>query len=174
MGQYGVEQQYQATLGGSPRVVVAQRDPTGRPMLESADVTSPAQPGTDLRLTIDAGLQLNVEQELLAAWIADKAKRVSAVVMDPYTGEVYAMASYPSFDANDYQAIASTDPSRFINPLVVERLRTRFRVQDDDRGRGLPGRHGHPVDDDQGHRDPAPRRRPDQDRRRRPQGRWAG
>ena len=118
VGQYGVEQEYQATLGGSPRVVVAQRDPTGRPMLESADVTSPGQPGTDLRLTIDAGLQLNVEQELLAAWIADKAKAVSAVVMDPYTGEVYAMASYPSFDANDYQAIASTDPSRFMNPLV--------------------------------------------------------
>ncbi|MGZ8437931.1 MAG: peptidoglycan D,D-transpeptidase FtsI family protein [Candidatus Limnocylindrales bacterium] len=118
VGQYGVEQQYQATLGGSPRVVVAQRDPTGRPMLESADVTSPGQPGTDLRLTIDAGLQLNVEQELLAAWIADKAKRVSAVVMDPYTGEVYAMASYPSFDANDFKAIAATDPSRFMNPMV--------------------------------------------------------
>jgi cell division protein FtsI (penicillin-binding protein 3) len=118
-GQYGVEQQYQSTLGGTPRVVVAQRDPAGRPMLESADVTSPGVSGTDLRLTIDAGLQLSVEQELLAAWIADKAKRVSAVVMDPYTGEVYAMASYPSFDANDFKAIASTDPSRFINPLVA-------------------------------------------------------
>jgi cell division protein FtsI/penicillin-binding protein 2 len=99
-------------------VVVSQRDATGRPILESATVTSPGQSGTDLRLTIDAGLQLRVEQELLAAWIADKAKRVSAVVMDPYTGEVYAMASYPSFDANDYKAIASADPSRFINPTV--------------------------------------------------------
>ncbi len=119
VGQYGVEQQYQAALGGSPRVVVAQRDATGRPILESADVTSAGQSGTDLRLTIDAGLQLRVEQELLAAWIADKAKRVSAIVMDPYTGEVYAMASYPSFDANDYKAIAATDPSRFIDPLVA-------------------------------------------------------
>jgi cell division protein FtsI/penicillin-binding protein 2 len=118
-GQYGVEQQYQATLGGSPRVVVAGRDTTGRPILENADVTSPGVSGTDLRLTIDASLQLKVEQELLAAWIADKAKRVSAVVMDPYTGEVYAMASYPSFDANDYKAIASTDPSRFVDPLVA-------------------------------------------------------
>ena len=119
VGQYGVEQQYQATLGGSPRVVVAQRDSTGRPILESAEVNSPGEPGTDLRLTIDAGLQQRVEQELLAAWIADKARRVSAVVMDPYNGEVYAMASYPSFDANDYKAIASTDPSRFINPVVA-------------------------------------------------------
>ena len=119
VGQYGMEQSYQATLGGSPRVVVAQRDATGRPILESATVSSAGQSGTDLRLTIDAGLQLRVEQELLAAWIADKAKRVSAVVMDPYTGEVYAMASYPSFDANDYKAIAATDPSRFIDPIVA-------------------------------------------------------
>jgi cell division protein FtsI/penicillin-binding protein 2 len=119
VGQYGVEQQYQEALGGSPRVVVAQRDATGRPILESATVTNAGESGTDLRLTIDAGLQLRVEQELLAAWIADKAKRVSAVVMDPYTGEVYAIASYPSFDANDYKAIAATDPSRFIDPIVA-------------------------------------------------------
>ena len=38
--------------------------------------------------------------------------------MDPYTGEVYAKASYPSYDANDYQAIAASDPSRFIDPVV--------------------------------------------------------
>ena len=62
-------------------------------------------------LTIDASLQVAVEQELLAAWIADRAKRVSAVVMDPYTGEIYAYASYPSYDANDYQAIAATSPA---------------------------------------------------------------
>ncbi len=118
VGQYGVEQAYQDALGGSPRVVVADRDATGRAMLERATVEQPGVPGTDLRLTIDAGLQLRVEQELLAAWIADKAKRVSAVVLDPYTGEVYAEATYPSYDANDYKAIAATDPSRFIDPIV--------------------------------------------------------
>jgi len=118
VGQYGVEQAYQDTLGGSPRVVVADRDATGRAMLERATVSEPGTPGTDLRLTIDAGLQLRVEQELLAAWIADKAKRVSAVVLDPYTGEVYAEATYPSYDSNDYKAIAAADPSRFIDPVV--------------------------------------------------------
>ncbi len=44
--------------------------------------------------------------------------RVSAIVMDPYTGEILAEASYPSYDANDYRAIASKDPSRFIDPIV--------------------------------------------------------
>ncbi len=117
-GQYGVEQQYQTTLAGEPRVVVAERDSSGQPLLDGAATSQVGQPGTDLTLTIDAGLQLRVEQELLAAWVADKAKSVSAVVMDPYTGEVYASATYPSYDANDYKQIASDDPSRFIDPIV--------------------------------------------------------
>jgi cell division protein FtsI/penicillin-binding protein 2 len=117
-GQYGVEQEYQSTLAGEPRIVVAQRDASGQAMLDDADVTQTGQPGTDLRLTIDAGLQLRVEQELLAAELADRAKRVSAVVMDPYTGEVYAMGTNPSYDGNDYKAIAGSDPGRFIDPVV--------------------------------------------------------
>jgi cell division protein FtsI/penicillin-binding protein 2 len=117
-GQYGVEQAYQAELGGEPRVVVAERDASGLPILDDATVSQPGTPGTDLTLTIDAGLQLRVEQELLAAWIADKAKRASAVVMDPYTGEIYASATYPAYDGNDYKSIAATDPSRFIDPIV--------------------------------------------------------
>jgi len=117
-GQYGIEQYYQATLAGEPRVVVAQRDASGQPMLEEGIVSQPGAPGTDLRLTIDAGLQLKVEQELLAAWVADRAKRASAVVMDPYTGEIYASATYPSYDGNDYKAIAAADPGRFIDPTI--------------------------------------------------------
>ncbi|MFL5643598.1 MAG: peptidoglycan D,D-transpeptidase FtsI family protein [Chloroflexota bacterium] len=117
-GQYGVEQQYQAQLGGEPRIVVAERDASGMAVLDDATVSQPGAPGTDLTLTIDAGLQLKIEQELLAAWVADKAKRVSAVVLDPYTGEIYATATYPSYDGNDYKAIAATAPSRFIDPIV--------------------------------------------------------
>jgi cell division protein FtsI (penicillin-binding protein 3) len=117
-GQYGVEQQYQAALAGEPRVVLAQRDASGQAMLEDGTVSQAGAPGTDLRLTIDAGLQLRVEQELLAAWVADRAKRASAVVMDPYTGEIYAMATYPSYDGNDYKSIAAIDPGRFIDPTI--------------------------------------------------------
>ena len=118
VGQYGVEQYYQDQLAGSPRLVAAQRDASNNPVPDSSTVIKPGTPGEDLILTLDAGLQVAVEEELLAAWIADRAKRVSAVVMDPYSGEVYAYASYPSYDANDYQAIASKDPGRFIDPVV--------------------------------------------------------
>ena len=117
-GQYGVEQAYQETLAGSPRILLARRDINGRVMRETAETTTPGQIGEDLSLTIDAGLQLAVEQELLAAWIADEAKSVSAVVIDPYTGAVYAEATYPSYDANQYRSIAATSPDRFIDPVV--------------------------------------------------------
>ena len=110
-GQYGVEQFYQEDLAGEPRVLLAQRDANGRPISETSVVQAPGVLGEDLRLTIDAGLQLALEQELLAAWIADDAKSVSAVVLDPYTGEVYAEATYPSYDANDYRAIAAAEPT---------------------------------------------------------------
>jgi cell division protein FtsI/penicillin-binding protein 2 len=117
-GQYGVEQYYQGLLNGSPRIVHAQRDISARAIPDTVVVQDPGTVGADLRLTIDASLQLALEQELLAAWAADQAQSVSAVVMDPYTGEVLAEASYPSYDANDYRAIAATDPSRFVDPIV--------------------------------------------------------
>jgi cell division protein FtsI (penicillin-binding protein 3) len=117
-GQYGVEQFYQERLAGTPRIVAAQKDATGNAVPDSSTVLQQGAPGEDLLLTIDAGLQVAVEQELLSAWIADRAKRVSAVVLDPYTGEVYAYGSYPSYDANRYQEIGAKEPGRFVDPIV--------------------------------------------------------
>jgi cell division protein FtsI/penicillin-binding protein 2 len=117
-GQYGVEQHYQDSLAGLGTVVAAQKDASGNVVPDTSTVIEDGYPGQNLTLTIDASLQVAVEQELLAAWIADRAKSVSAVVMDPYTGEVLAYASYPSYDANDYQAIAADDPGAFVDPIV--------------------------------------------------------
>ncbi len=119
-GQYGVEQYYQSQLSGSPTIVESDRDANGQPVRETQHIVSAGTPGSDLSLTIDAGLQLAVEQEVMAAWVADKARSVSAVVMDPYTGAVLAEATYPSYDANDYGSVASTDPGRFVDPVVSE------------------------------------------------------
>lgn len=117
-GQYGVEQYYQDVLAGEPKIVEADRDSNGQPLLETERTVEPGVPGQDIRLTIDAGLQLAVEQEVMAARISNHAKSVSAVVMDPWSGEIYAEASYPSYDANDYVAVANDDPSVFVDPVV--------------------------------------------------------
>ena len=134
----------------------------------TATVVEPGVPGQDVRLTIDAGLQLAVEQELLAAWVADDAKSVSAVVMDPYTGEVYAEATFQlrrqrlPRDRRQAPDASSTRSSR--------RLRARLRVQDDDRDRRPRDRRGHLSTQDQRHRHAPARRGQDQGRRRGPQG----
>jgi cell division protein FtsI (penicillin-binding protein 3) len=119
-GQYGVEQYYQDMLAGEPKVVEADRDVGGQPLVETERTVVPGVPGEDLRLTIDAGLQLALEQEAMAVRIANDAKAVSVVVMDPWTGEIYAQATYPSYDANDYASVATRDPGRFMDPVVSQ------------------------------------------------------
>jgi cell division protein FtsI/penicillin-binding protein 2 len=119
-GQYGIEQRYQDVLAGTPRVVEADNDANGQPIAQTERTASAGVPGSDLRLTIDAGLQLAVEQEVSAAQIADDARDVSVVVMDPYTGAVYAEASYPSYDANDYGATADSNANLFLDPVVSD------------------------------------------------------
>jgi len=118
-GQYGVEGRWQDALAGAPRIVVAEGDATGRPNLERATTLEAGSPGVDVTLTIDASLQLGVEREVYAAWVADRAKSVSALVMDPATGEILAAATYPSYDANDYGAVAAAGPERFLDPVVA-------------------------------------------------------
>jgi cell division protein FtsI/penicillin-binding protein 2 len=117
-GQYGIEQFYDDRLAGSATVYEAEKDANGRAIADTQLVVQPGVPGADLRLTIDAGLQLAIEQELLAAWIADRAAAATAVVMDPWTGEIYASASYPSYDANDYRTTATESPARFVDPSI--------------------------------------------------------
>ncbi len=115
VGQYGVEQYYQDILAGHPKVVLAARSINGRPLIDTAQVVDPGTPGQDISLTIDENLQLAVEQEVMAASVADQALSVSAIVIDPHTGQVYAEASYPSYDANNY---AQTPSGVFVDPVV--------------------------------------------------------
>jgi len=119
-GQYGVEQYYQAQLAGTPQVVEFDKDANGSPIADTQRVVQAGVPGDDLRLTIDSGLQLAMEQEVMAVKIADGAVSASAVVLNPYTGEVYGEASYPGYDANDYAATATADPRRFMDPVISE------------------------------------------------------
>jgi cell division protein FtsI (penicillin-binding protein 3) len=114
VGNYGIEQQYDRYLAGQPT------DATDAPVAQVGGGTPPAPstPGSDIKLTIDASLQLQLEKELYAAWVGDGSSRVSGMVMDPDTGEVLAWASVPGYDANQYATVASTDPALFQDPLA--------------------------------------------------------
>jgi cell division protein FtsI/penicillin-binding protein 2 len=116
-GQYGLEQAYDKVLAGKPAIVSI--DPN-TPGPAGEHIVDPGMAGSDIRTTIDAGLQLQVEQEVFSAWLADKAKVVSATVMDPKTGAVLAEASYPSYDANHFAQVATQDPTLFRDPIISE------------------------------------------------------
>ncbi|MEP7157992.1 MAG: penicillin-binding protein 2 [Chloroflexota bacterium] len=108
-GRYGVEQAGHDILGADPGAVAS----TG------GAAPAPGEGGS-IELTIDASLQLRLEKELYAAWVADRAKRVTGVIMDPYTGAILAWASVPGYDANEYGAAADSAPSLFGDPVYSQ------------------------------------------------------
>jgi stage V sporulation protein D (sporulation-specific penicillin-binding protein) len=115
VGQYGVEEYYNEQLGGSAQVTRLERGADG---IERPVIVSEAREGVDLRLSIDAGLQTLVEQEVAAAGVANQAESVSVLVMDPFSGDILSSASWPSYDANRFNVVAARDPSRFVDPAV--------------------------------------------------------
>jgi cell division protein FtsI (penicillin-binding protein 3) len=87
--------QYLTTRGGK---VLLERDARGRTLSSGVDKEAK---GNNIVLTIDEGLQGIVERELEKAMVQWKAAAVSAVMMDPYTGEILALANQPSYDPNN-------------------------------------------------------------------------
>lgn len=99
-GLAGVELEYERQLAGAPGEETVVRDPFGR-LLDVAE-SKPARQGRDLTLTIDHRLQARVEEVLRRTRAAWSAKSATAIVLDPRTGAVLAMAVAPGFDANRY------------------------------------------------------------------------
>jgi cell division protein FtsI/penicillin-binding protein 2 len=102
-GKYGVEQALEGNLLGTPGELKAITDVQGVPLAASgSNVQSAPVPGKDLTLTLDIGIQKQVERLLEKGVKADKAVSGSAVVMDVRNGAIKAMANYPSYDPAKY------------------------------------------------------------------------
>jgi penicillin-binding protein 2 len=99
IGKAGVELSYESELRGTYGTQRVEKDATGR-TIRVVGVETPAKAGSSLVLTIDTKEQKLAEKALL--WGLQKAglKRGAMVVMNPQTGEVLAMVSYPTYDAN--------------------------------------------------------------------------
>jgi cell division protein FtsI (penicillin-binding protein 3) len=98
VGIGGIEQAWNKSISGKPGVDVVQIDAKQRVYSRNEQ---PSTPGNTVELTIDEPLQYVVERELAAGVAANRAAAGTAIVMDPNTGEVLAMASVPTFDPND-------------------------------------------------------------------------
>lgn len=97
-GNAGVERALEADLKGVPGRMRLLTD-VKRRGIDSQLATEP-RAGTPITLTIDAHLQFVAERELAAAVESHGAVSGSVVVMNPYTGDILALASYPTYDPN--------------------------------------------------------------------------
>jgi len=117
-GLDGLEHEYDAVLRSEPRVLRGVRDARGRLVFTDGLGEVEAPQGQRVELAIDRTIQYIAEQELQAALTAFEGRAASAVVMDPRTGEVLALANVPAFDPNRY-ADADADARR--NRAITDR-----------------------------------------------------
>ena len=115
-GIYGIEGSYDSTLAGTPGFVSAQKDAGGRRLMLSGGTIRQAENGSDVVLTIDRTIQYHTCEALKKAVATSQSDSGTVVVMDPKTGAIIAMCSYPDFDPANYGA--TTDVSAFNNPAT--------------------------------------------------------
>lgn len=100
-GQEGIELYYDKYLKGIPGKIVMETDARGREMPNNVDRYIPPINGLNVILTIDQVIQHFTEKAVEDAMEKYNAKKVYAIVMDPNTGEILAMANRPNFDPNE-------------------------------------------------------------------------
>jgi cell division protein FtsI (penicillin-binding protein 3) len=129
IGQEGVELAFNRQLAGksgSRRVI---KDRLGRVVEDVRDVVPPVD-GPDLQLSIDSKVQYFAYQKLKDAVLQHKARAGSVVVIDTLTGEVLALANYPSYNPNRRQNLTgeqlrnrvltdSFEPGSTMKPFIV-------------------------------------------------------
>ncbi len=105
VGLHGLEATYDKTVRGREGTMLVQTDARGHAF---SRLDRPPTTGGSLELTIDEHLQFIVERELKAGVEAARADGGTAVAMDPYTGEILAMASWPTFNPNQYHGAGAS------------------------------------------------------------------
>lgn len=114
-GYFGVEGYYDNQLRGRDGFIRIEKDVLGNPILSGRYDEIPAESGRDLVMTIDRSVQFTAEKKLLEGVQKFGAKGGSVIILNPKTGAVLAMVSYPSFDPDDYVNYPS---DYYMNPIV--------------------------------------------------------
>ncbi len=142
-GQEGMELILESLLAGKDGSRQVIKDRLGR-VVEDMGERVAAQDGRDITLSIDSKVQFFAYQRLRDAVAQHKAKAGSAVVIDVKTGEVLAMANYPSYDPADRRSFQpgqmrnrvltdTFEPGSTMKPFVIARALDTQRVRPDTR-----------------------------------------
>jgi len=103
-GLSGLEFQFNRVLAGRPGKETVVKDPSGQVI--DVEGERPEVPGRDVYLTLDHSIQANAEEVLRETVRKWSAKSASAIVLDPRTGAILAMAVQPGYDANRFTSAA--------------------------------------------------------------------
>jgi cell division protein FtsI (penicillin-binding protein 3) len=107
-GLEGVERAFNAELAGGPGKAIAGRDALGREVAAQHLLQAPS-PGHGVMLTIDSTIQYIAEREVDAAYRRTHSKAAMAVVLEPRSGDILAMAIRPTFNPNTFLDVPSPD-----------------------------------------------------------------
>ena len=117
-GQYGLEYQYNNYLAGVDGRIVSAQAANGEEMPYRYSTTYEAQNGSSLYLTLDTTMQYYLEKAIGEMAVKfNVQQRACGIIMNPKTGAIYAMATYPSFDLNNPSDIYDTATSRALDSL---------------------------------------------------------
>lgn len=116
-GYFGLEGYYDISLTGKSGYQEREKDLKGAPLLSQGLSEISSILGTDLYTYIDKRIQLVVEEKLKEAQEKYGAKEGSVIIMDPKSGGILAMASYPSYDPAKYYEF---DEGLYKNPAISD------------------------------------------------------
>ena len=102
IGLAGLELQYQALLAGTAGERTQEIGLHGQPIAGGIDVDRPPVSGSTVEITIDRDFQYQAQVALEEAVRANHARGGTVIAMNPQTGDIYAIATYPWFDPNDF------------------------------------------------------------------------
>lgn len=119
-GLEGIELMFDGRLRGSTVLAQGLRDAHGNLLFADGINPQDFSSGGKLVLTVDLTIQEIVETELDRAVRRSKARAGTAIVMDPFSGEILAMANVPLFNPNTFWRYARSAPQRFRNRAVTD------------------------------------------------------
>jgi len=114
-GKAGIERIYDDALQGSSAKVPGLRDALGNRVFSEGFVPEAVLEGSDITLTLDRHIQHAAERALQEAVTTHKGKSGVALVLEPKSGDVLALASYPSYNPNN---LAGSKPGDHLNRAV--------------------------------------------------------
>ncbi|MFQ5454329.1 MAG: peptidoglycan D,D-transpeptidase FtsI family protein, partial [Candidatus Zixiibacteriota bacterium] len=138
-GYFGIEGYFDGDLKGKPGRIIEEQDALGAPILAGGYKKVDSTDGSSIVLTINRAVQYLVESRLSESVEKYGAKSGSVIVMDPFSGDVIAMANYPTYDpanfndfgggASEVDALGKTnDESDSTNNLLKKVERTNLAI----------------------------------------------